>query len=98
MTITAENAVDNGIKWLDANGPEGWRDKIDLERLNMADGIDCILGQLYDSYWNAPEDVRGTTMGTNSIRDKHCCEMCDGEDPGHTYASLKDEWIRRLSE
>ena len=34
---------------------KAWRKKIDLDRLNMATSCNCIGGQLYGNYVDAPE-------------------------------------------
>lgn len=43
-----ENVI-RGAKLLDNVKPE-WYNQIDLEALNILDGCNCILGQLYGSY------------------------------------------------
>lgn len=45
-----EAEVRKGIALLDAIGPHGWRNRIVLSRLNLADGENCVLGQVYGSY------------------------------------------------
>ena len=40
--------IDEGIKFLDKNYPN-WRSKINIEALDMADGYNCIEGQLEKS-------------------------------------------------
>lgn len=50
-----ESAVQAGIKWLDENGPEDWRSLVDLDRLNISNTRDCILGQVFAKYANNPE-------------------------------------------
>lgn len=39
--------VERGAALLDEKGPDGWRDRIDLDRLNMSDTSWCVLGQVY---------------------------------------------------
>lgn len=46
MTPIAER-VAAGVQLLDEKGPEGWRDRIDVESLSLASPIDCVLGQVY---------------------------------------------------
>lgn len=38
-----------GMKLLDIEAP-GWREKIDLEKLNLGNCESCILGQLFERY------------------------------------------------
>lgn len=42
---TASELVARGAALLDSRLP-GWADQIDLESLNIADGCECVLGQL----------------------------------------------------
>lgn len=37
----------NSIALLDKYGPAGWRDRIDLDRLNMGDPYRCVGGQVF---------------------------------------------------
>jgi hypothetical protein len=43
----ADEAVVNGIAWLDLNGPENWRDLINLEWLDIDRLSQCVLGQVF---------------------------------------------------
>lgn len=45
-----EENVKRGAAHLDMYGPSNWRNKIDVEKLDMADSKLCILGQLYGEY------------------------------------------------
>lgn len=42
--------VDRGIALLDEKKP-GWRDEVDVDRLSIINGFDCVLGQLYGGYY-----------------------------------------------
>ncbi len=44
-------SVGRGIELLDRHGPEGWRQLLDLERLDLSQPEDCVLGQLYGGYY-----------------------------------------------
>lgn len=46
--------VEAGAAWLDENKP-GWVDQIDLDRLDMYERPDCILGQLYGNFNNVAQ-------------------------------------------
>lgn len=51
--------VANGVAWLDENGPDDWRNLIDLTTLDISDSGFCVLGQVY-----APEaDKAGVRDG-----------------------------------
>jgi hypothetical protein len=49
MSITTEffaDRVKRGASFLDEEKP-GWFNLIDLDKLNMGDGSDCVIGQLF---------------------------------------------------
>jgi hypothetical protein len=43
-------SVDNGAALLDERLP-GWRAYVDADTLTLASGCDCVLGQLFGSYY-----------------------------------------------
>jgi hypothetical protein len=45
-----------GMAWLDVHAP-GWVEKIDLDRLDMRSMENCVLGQLYGSYFAREADA-----------------------------------------
>lgn len=64
---TVAERVAAGAAWLDENRPR-WEDYIDLERLMLDDEEDCILGQLYGGFNEAPDELvtpgwRATHLG-----------------------------------
>lgn len=42
-----EEQITRGAALLDQRGPVGWRDRLDLAKLELANGNRCVLGQLY---------------------------------------------------
>lgn len=42
--------VTRGVELLDERGFRDWRDRIDLEGLDVYDPFRCVLGQVYDSF------------------------------------------------
>lgn len=58
-----EIAVLNGIDWLNDNGPAEWWDLVDLFQLNLDDGWDCVLGQVFA----AKADETGIICGYNYV-------------------------------
>lgn len=56
MTTPADHDrhVAAGIEFLNEREhvtvPANWRQRIDLERLSIASGFDCVLGQLFGTY------------------------------------------------
>lgn len=59
MELTHDQRVQRGIAILDGLGPEGWRDRVDLDDLEIASGYRCILGQVYGEYFLAPKKLHG---------------------------------------
>lgn len=47
-TLTVEERVANGVRWLDENAPE-WRSKVDPAQLDMISSCQCVLGQVYEA-------------------------------------------------
>jgi hypothetical protein len=56
--ITADQAVANGVAFLDEHGPDGWRDKINLETLCISSSQNCPLGQVYGGFFVGWPKVR----------------------------------------
>lgn len=48
-----EEQVQRGAAWLDEHALEGWRDRIDLGKLDIDNQNRCILGQLWGDYFTA---------------------------------------------
>lgn len=46
----AELAVAKAVALLDQLAPANWRDEVTLEYLDMGDGEQCVLGQIYGDY------------------------------------------------
>ena len=45
-----------GVEWLDEVHP-GWRDKVDTDRLKMYNTHQCILGQVFGTYWRPVDEM-----------------------------------------
>lgn len=94
--ISIEDRVTNGIVLLDVTSP-GWRDKVNIDDLNMRSGADCILGQIYGSYtdgvnalwsdWDSRDDAE--------LDAKHGFD--EGQNENQIYDLLHREWVRRLT-
>lgn len=81
-------AVDRGIAWLDEKCPN-WFNEIDLDRLQMRDSFDCILGQTVNCL--APEllEVSPDVAGFWLVLDKY--------NSGHASFSVNDDnWAESL--
>lgn len=60
-----EQYVQRGERWLDKQDPL-WFQKIDLAILDMGDGLDCIIGQLFGNYSDAV--LQGQITATQAVR------------------------------
>jgi hypothetical protein len=79
LTYTeAVTRVHKGARHLDVYGPLAWRSRINLDTLNLDDGDNCILGQLYGAYYRGFEtlddltadfDTYGMGFNVNSTAD-----------------------------
>lgn len=49
MSIDVQTRVAAGVAFLDRQVP-GWVDRIDVDNLNVASPVNCVLGQLYGMY------------------------------------------------
>lgn len=62
---TPTERVQAGMRLLDERGPEGWADRLDLEKLDMDSCFLCVLGQLSGTFaegWHVfdmtPDEIR----------------------------------------
>jgi hypothetical protein len=55
-TLTVQERASNGFAFLNDRGPEGWRERIDLDRLDIDHAYFCVLGQVFA---DNDEDVDG---------------------------------------
>ncbi len=59
MTARTEalKAVEAGAAFLDAKGVKNWRAKINLRTFDIGRVEDCVLGQIYGSYFTGRDDI-----------------------------------------
>jgi hypothetical protein len=77
-----------GAKILDKKYP-GWRNKININALDMAVYTNCILGQIYGEY-----KIGKATLWPNTrsdIVDELCCKF------GFDAQGKRDEWIKIIN-
>jgi hypothetical protein len=61
-----KDQIEAGAKLLDEKLGQGWEDRLDLEKLDLGDDCNCIVGQLYGNFWkDAP---RLFPEGSNVIK------------------------------
>lgn len=74
--------VKRGFAWLEETHGMGWEDKIDMATLNLADGSQCVLGQVYGTE---------NEMGYFKVRDIHP-EMGDWDLRRDLGFTTKEDW------
>ncbi|MCZ0981797.1 hypothetical protein O1L60_30765 [Streptomyces diastatochromogenes] len=47
-SLSVEQRASNGFEFLNLRGPEGWRERINLDLLDIDHGYFCVLGQVFD--------------------------------------------------
>lgn len=86
--------VRQGIKLLDECGPADWRDRIDLGKLDMRRPSSCILGQLYDDFYEGLDQ-----LNIRIEADSHGFNASWSEEwYGPVMAQLTEEWKRQISD
>jgi len=55
----ADVRVAQGIKWLDTNVGLYWRRLVDVDKLNINNVVDCVLGQIFAEYAGNPDFTYG---------------------------------------
>lgn len=104
--LTAEERVRKGIAFLDHHGPEGWRDKIDLDMLDVGCVSECVLSQIYrDGDFIIGFNIGCDALGIFADGDAPLCgfeswyiynrQECDGY--GDDFEELNEAWKRILS-
>jgi hypothetical protein len=96
-----EEQINRGIDLLDAYGLEDWREKAlsNLDRLNMYDTTNCLLGIVYGQYGLGLQALTGQLAGCGapdcgfnirSTWDEEYDEIMS------KYAILTEEWKKAL--
>lgn len=86
--LDSESQLRFAIERLDVIGPRNWRQKIDVETLDMPDGDHCVLGQLYGNYHRGLDTVFSRSRSLGSMT------------PGYlAFSSMFPErlWIREIT-
>lgn len=105
MATVAER-VQRGIELLDAEGPNNWRERIDISTFKIRSACGCVLGQVFmDEGLNACETdwEYGLFKAFDSTIDPSYFGFeATGSKSSHLVAedwkALQAEWIRRLTE
>ena len=112
MGYVIEDCVSRGIELLDKYGPEDWRDLIDRETYHHHDVLDCILGQVYGSYFGGKSALEDAITEAGEWEDlpecavtAWCCADCDHslfpryfgfDGTDEMNRAFEEEWRKRL--
>lgn len=85
-----------GIQLLDKKVPD-WRQRIDKETLDLADGCNCVLGQLFGSYTKGTFelDIFGPNYGFNTFG---YFDIDNEDEMIEEYSELTGLWLEKLGE
>ena len=86
-----EKRVRAGIQFLDKQYGRKWREKVDLDRLNMVSCFDCLLGQIMENY-----DSHLKKLGLTSDRAADLGFDLSTEDIFSMWQDLTQTWRRVL--
>lgn len=113
MDEPVADRVARGVRLLDEMAPAGWRERVDVERVSQASGIDCVAAQAFGTSWSYAAARLGITSPAqaarygfaavvregNGVYDYACtCGYCPDTDADEdAYPALNDEWRRVLT-
>jgi hypothetical protein len=66
----------------------GWIDRVDIDRLVMVDGYNCVAGQVFGNWWRTPEVIRQHPAFAGDL------SVCDEADKLEELRLLWVEYIR----
>lgn len=91
--------VQNGIRVLDTHGPADWRERINLDTLDVHSLDDCVLGQVFGSYGEGMDALfPGQRWLSNGVNVEHGFEApMDRLSGDRQYASVTAEWKLALT-
>ena len=104
--MNLQKRVDRGIQLLDTHGPLDWRDRIDMDTLDLGDGDQCVLGQVFgdeaqsarprtNGFWHGADRLFGNAGDSSDKQiERHGFAIWSGK---ATPRELTDEWILALA-
>jgi len=90
-----EAEVERGIALLDEHAPADWIGNVDIERLDMGSGRNCILGQVFGNYSWGLSALRTTMEGEPSWKFGFNLYFKSVFELGN-WSALTEEWKRAL--
>ena len=91
-----ERGIAGAIAYLDEYGPEGWRDRVDPDRLRMMSWRWCVLGQAYEGVIEYPAEDTGAYRAALALISQDIVDHPERAFPLWVLANNDDEWRRQL--
>jgi hypothetical protein len=104
--FTIQERVERGAMALDSyfGSREEWRDRVDLNNLDMHSPFLCVLGQVFADYVEGLQELETHWRATDEdsyedIAEQHGFELAweDGKDLPESEEVLRNAWIRFLT-
>ena len=91
-------SVEDGAKLLDSVDPD-WYKKVKITTLDMSNGNVCVLGQLYDDYYEGllkiiPHKGSSTESSVDRFATKYGFQLESADDPA--YPELTGQWKEEI--
>ena len=94
------SAVERGASLLDEKRP-GWENEIDVDRLDMNNFKNCVLGQVYGEYDAGLVQLGIRILSTEAIRsgfDAVTRESCPETTFSGRYNALTEDWKQQIAD
>ena len=97
-----EAQIQAGAKLLEEKVGPDWFKKIDLQRLEMFNCYNCVLGQIFGEYWDGLTELEDVEEGVyvsavSSIDFARACGFSTMERDGLCFDQLTQEWMDFIS-
>lgn len=89
--------IGRGVEVLDQQRP-GWADEIQLEYLEMASGVSCVLGQVFDGYTTGLVELLSPEYEGNEYAWSAEHGFVNDVDNGVYYDDLQNGWMKVIKE
>lgn len=107
--LTPELAAAKGFALLTAHGPDGWRQRVNIERLDMGHIFGCALGQVYGDFSGGARQLflAAGLIGDEYARTNDLVRAYGFEAPLGSYGDgsaysyleeLRQEWVALLTD
>lgn len=91
---THSDEIQRGIDWLNKHGPDDWRERIDIDTLDLGAFNCCPLGQIYSHFHKGVDALRLANAGIV----EHGFNLLYDEIIAYGYGPFTNEWKEALNE